>query len=177
MRGRLLLVPLAAALASPPAAYATTYLTTEQAQSAMFPGARLTPEFRALTDEQIAAIRRDCGINPPGKELRAWRSSSGGWFIVDRVVGKHEYITLGVGLDDSGAVKGLEILDYRESYGDQVRGSAWRSQFTGKRHGAALKLGQDVKNISGATMSSKHVTEGVRRLLATHAIVLASSSS
>ncbi len=173
MKGRLLLVPVAALIAAPPAAYAAVYMTPEQAQAEMFPGLKLTPDFRTLTDEEIAAIRRDCGVNPLGKELRAWRASNGGWFILDRVVGKHEFITYGVGLDDAGAVKGVEILDYRESYGDQVRGSGWRSQFLGKRHGAALKLGQDIKNISGATMSSKHVTDGVKRLLATHAIVLA----
>jgi len=175
MRGRLILAPMAALLAAPPAAYATTYMTTEQAQAAMFPGAKLTPDFRVLTDEQAQAIRRDAGVAPLGRELRAWRASDGGWFLLDRVVGKHEFITYVVALDDSGAVKGVEILDYRESYGDQVRGTAWRAQFVGKRHGAALKLGQDVRNISGATMSSKHVTDGVKRLLSTHAIVLAQS--
>ncbi len=89
------------------------------------------------------------------------------------MVGKHEFITYAMALDASGAVKGVEILDYRESYGGQVRDAAWRSQFTGKRHGAALKLGGDVRNISGATLSSKHVTDGVRRVLATYAVVLA----
>lgn len=173
MKGRLLLMPMAALLAAPPAVYAATYLTPEQAQAAMFPGARLSPDFRTLTDEQLQAIKRDCGVGPLGREVKAWRAPDGGWFILDRVLGKHEYITYGVGLDHTGAVKGVEILDYRESYGDQVRGSAWRAQFLGKRHGAALKLGHDVKNISGATMSSKHVTDGVKRLLATHAIVLA----
>ena len=93
--------------------------------------------------------------------------------MVDEVVGKHEFIAFALALDAAGAVKGLEILDYRESYGGQVRGAAWRAQFTGKKHGAALKVGQDIQNISGATLSSKHVTDGVRRLLATYALVLA----
>jgi Na+-transporting NADH:ubiquinone oxidoreductase subunit NqrC len=74
-------------------------------------------------------------------------------------------------------VRDVEILDYKESYGDQVRNPAWRAQFTGKRHGAPLKLTSDIKNISGATLSSKHITDGVRRLLSTYAIVLAASAS
>ncbi|MGL4302928.1 MAG: FMN-binding protein, partial [Sphingomonas sp.] len=95
------------------------------------------------------------------------------WFIVDEVVGKHEFITFALALDASGAVKSVEILDYREAYGGQVRDPRWRAQFVGKRAGAPLRLGNEVKNISGATLSSKHVTDGVRRLLATYAIVLA----
>ena len=42
----------------------------------------------------------------------------------------------------------------------------------GKRYGAKLKLTEDIKNISGATLSCLHVTAGVKRLLATHALVL-----
>jgi Na+-transporting NADH:ubiquinone oxidoreductase subunit NqrC len=60
---------------------------------------------------------------------------------------------------------------YRESYGEQVRNPAWRAQFTGKRHGATLALTKDIKNISGATLSSSHITDGVKRLLATYALV------
>lgn len=93
--------------------------------------------------------------------------------IVDEVVGKHEFITLAVALDPTGAVRSVEIMEYRESYGGQVRDPRWRAQFTGKRAGQSLQLGREVKNISGATLSSKHVTDGVRRLLATYAIVLA----
>jgi Na+-transporting NADH:ubiquinone oxidoreductase subunit NqrC len=57
-------------------------------------------------------------------------------------------------------------MEYRESYGYEVRDAKWRAQFTGKTARAPLRLDQDIKNISGATLSSRHVTEGVRRVLA-----------
>lgn len=164
---------LLAALTAPTAVHATVYLTPEQAQAAMFPGETLRPDFRTLSNDQASAIRKASGEAPLRKDLKVWRASGGGWFIIDEVVGKHEFITLAVGLDASGAVKDIEILDYREAYGSQVRDPRWRAQFTGKRAGQPLQLGHEVKNISGATLSSKHVTDGVRRLLATHAIVLA----
>jgi Na+-translocating ferredoxin:NAD+ oxidoreductase RnfG subunit len=141
----------------------------------MFPGAALRPDFRSLTPAQVAAIEKDSGVNVLTKDLKAWRVSGGGWFIADEVVGKHEFITFALALDAAGSIKGVEILDYRETYGDQVRNPAWRAQFTGKRHGVGLKLNGDIKNISGATLSSKHVTDGVKRLLATYALVLAPS--
>jgi Na+-translocating ferredoxin:NAD+ oxidoreductase RnfG subunit len=162
-----------AALGMPVVGHATVYLTAEQAQAQMFPRQALRADFRDLTPDQVAAIRKASGESPLSKQLKAWRAPDGGWFIVDEVVGKHEFITYAVSLDGAGAVRDVEILDYREAYGGQVRDPRWRQQFVGKRASQSLKLGSDIKNISGATLSSKHVTDGVRRLLATYAIVLA----
>lgn len=172
MRSRFLLVPAYALVAAAPA-HATVYLGVEQAQALMFPGATLAPDFVTLTPEQMKAIEKDSGVNVLSPSLKAWRASTGGWFIADQVVGKHEFITFALAIDAQGAVKDVEILEYRETFGDQVRNPAWRAQFTGKTHGAPLKLGDDIKNISGATLSSRHITDGVKRLLATHALVLA----
>ena len=95
-----------------------------------------------------------------------------GTLIIDKVYGKHEFITYAVALDTAGAVKGVEVMDYRESYGDQIRQPKWRAQFTGKRYGQPLQIDKQIKNISGATLSCVHITEGVRRLLATNALAL-----
>ena len=173
MRARFILYPLAALTQLQPL-HAEVYLSVEQAQKLMFPGASFTQDFVTLTDAQSDAIERDAGVNVRDKTVRVWRVSTGGWFIADEVVGKHEFIPFAVGLDASGAVKGVEILEYREAYGGQVREPKWRAQFTGKRHGASLDLGGEIQNISGATLSSKHITDGVRRLVATHALIFAS---
>ena len=153
--------------------WATTYLTVAQAQAQMFPGQALRPAPVELTPEQVAAIRKASGEQPLSKEVKAWRAPDGGWFIVDEVVGKHEFITFALALDHGGAVKDVEIMDYKETYGGQVRDPRWRQQFVGKKPGEPLKLGDGIKNISGATLSSKHVTDGVRRLLDTYRLVLA----
>ena len=172
MRSRLALLALSPVAVSSPA-WATTYLTVAQAQAQMFPGQALRAAPVALTPDQIAAIRKASGETPLSKEVKAWRAPDGGWFIVDEVVGKHEFITYAVALDHAGAVKEVEILDYKETYGGQVRDPRWRQQFVGKTPAEPVKLGADIKNISGATLSSKHITDGVRRLLDTYAIVLA----
>ena len=46
-----------------------------------------------------------------------------------------------------------------------MRDPRWRAQFKGKRQGSPLALEDDIQNISGATLSCRHITEGVRRLL------------
>jgi Na+-translocating ferredoxin:NAD+ oxidoreductase RnfG subunit len=167
------LVLFAAPLAAfAPAAHATTYLSVEQAQQAIFPGATFEAAPLVLTDAQARAIRDESGVSVRTRELRAWRVAGGGWFVVDEVVGKHDFITYAVGLDADGGVRGVEIMEYRESYGYQIRDPRWRAQFAGKKAGAPLVLDRDIRNISGATLSCRHVTDGVKRLLATHAIAL-----
>lgn len=171
MQARFLLIPTAALTISVPA-HATVYLSAEQAQVLMFPGEALTAHPVTLTDDQVSKIEDASDTDVLSRTLNVWRASSGGLFIVDQVVGKHEFIPIALALDASGAVKDIEILEYRESYGDEVRNPKWRAQFTGKKNGATLRLTEDIQNISGATLSSKHITDGVRRLLATYAIVL-----
>jgi FMN-binding domain len=174
MKARLLLIPLSPlALCLP--AYAVTYLTVEQAQTLMFDGTLLQRDFRTLSAAQVQAIESASGVKVINVQLSAWRDSAGGWFLLDQVIGKHEFINYAVALDATGAVRQLEILDYHESYGGEVHLPAWRRQFVGKHYGSPLQLNGDIKNISGATLSCGHVTDGVRRLLATYALVLASS--
>ena len=50
-----------------------------------------------------------------------------------------------------------------------MREASWLAQFVGKGSGNALKVGQDIRNISGATLSSLHVTEGVKKIVAAYA--------
>ncbi len=169
---RLILLPVAALVASAPA-QAMVYMSTEQAQKLMFGDAALMPVPLALTPEQTAAIEKDSGVKVFAGGLRAWRAADGGWFFVDAVIGKHDLITYAVALSVDGKVRQVEILEYREAYGGDVRNPRWRAQFNGKQHGDALSVGDGIQNISGATLSCTHVTDGIRRLLSTYAIALA----
>ena len=89
-----------------------------------------------------------------------------GWVLVDHVVGKYEFIDYAAGFDAKGAATGVEILVYRESHGAEIRNAAWRRQFAGARGPAQLRFNDDIRNISGATLSCQHLTEGVQRLSA-----------
>jgi hypothetical protein len=155
------------------AGYATVYLTVEQAQNTMLPGAVWSSAPLRLSDAQRKAITARSGVAVRDANLKIWHAETGESFYLDQVLGKHEFITYAVLLDKLGAILGIEVLDYRESYGDQIRNAQWRAQFKGKRDGATLKLAGDIRNISSATLSCKHITDGVKRLLATHALLSA----
>lgn len=168
---RIVVLPLAAATVCQPA-YAMVYLSVEQAQQLMFAGRTLEPLPLTLSDADIAAIERDSGVKVYPGALRAWKADQG-FFFVDAVIGKHDLINYAVALSADGAVRQVEILEYREAYGGQVRNERWRAQFVGRRHGDPVQIGRDIQNISGATLSCQHVTDGIRRLLAIYAIAIA----
>ena len=157
-------LPVSALIA--PSAFAVRYLTVEQAQEAIFPSKSFTATPVKLTGIQRKAVEQASGVRVLHDEQQVWRVSGGGWFIVDEVVGKHEFITYAAGLTADGSVKQIEIMDYRETYGGQIRDPKWRVQFVGKTSKSKLKLDSDIKNISGATLSCRHITDGVKRLLA-----------
>lgn len=144
-------LPAAAILSAASPAYAVRYLSIEEAQKEAFPSATHFSEVQAG---------------------RVWKAEAGGkvvgFFVFDRVVGKHLFIDYGVALTPAGAVHKVEILEYRESYGGDIRSPSWLAQFVGKTAGSALKINGDIRNIAGATLSSTHVTEGVKRILAAY---------
>jgi Na+-translocating ferredoxin:NAD+ oxidoreductase RnfG subunit len=166
----LVALPISALVA--PSAFAVQYLNVEQAQKAIFPGKTFTSAPVKLTSGQRKAIEKASSVRVLRDEQQIWRVSGGGWFIVDEVVGKHEFITYAVGLNADGSVKQIEIMDYRETYGGQIRDQKWRAQFVGKNSRSTLKLDSDIKNISGATLSCRHITDGVKRVVAFYEIVL-----
>ena len=143
------IAPAALVMSAGSAAHAVQYLTIAQAQKQAFPSATT-----------FTVIQTD----------RIWRAEAGGrtlgFFIFDRVIGKHLYIDYSIALEPGGRIRQVDILAYRESYGGEIRGASWLGQFAGKSASSPLQVGNDIRNISGATLSSHHVTEGVKRIMA-----------
>lgn len=170
----LLLLPVAA-ISAP--AYAVDYFTAEQAQKQLFPEAQgFKPMLVKLSEAQRDKIKALSGVRQRWEEQKVWRVEKdgklAGWFVADDVVGKHEFITYGVGISPDGHVVGIEIMSYRETKGGQVREESWRKHFVGKTLADPFKLDEDVPNISGATLSSRNVLDGVKRLLALQKVAL-----
>jgi Na+-translocating ferredoxin:NAD+ oxidoreductase RnfG subunit len=143
----------------------------DAAQKAIFPQADAFQEvLLPRTPEQMQALLARAGPQPPHGSLRIWSATRGGTLLghvfVDEVIGRQSLITYAVGIDTDGALRNLEILAYRESHGGEIRNAAWRAQFTRRDALEQLRFRTDIKNISGATLSSEHVTQGVRWLLA-----------
>jgi FMN-binding domain len=143
-------LPVAAVTAAASPAYAVMYMSLGAAQKAAFPSATSFVEH----------------------DGRSWKAMAGdrllGLVVLDHVIGKHLFIDYMVAFDTTGRVTKVDILQYRESYGGEVRETGWLAQFVGKTSGSSLRIGSDIRNISGATLSSLHLTEGIKRLVGTY---------
>ena len=84
---------------------------------------------------------------------------------------KTQFITYLVAIDTSGAVKDVDVLVYRESYGGEIAYESFRKQFRSKTANDELKPGKDIKNISGATISVRAITQGVKKILTTFDVI------
>jgi Na+-transporting NADH:ubiquinone oxidoreductase subunit NqrC len=158
-------------------AFATQYLTAEEAQQVMFADATA---FKAqpldLTAAQMREVQKLAGL--PARSVQ-WRVMSAwhgetllGYVVLDDVIGKYELISYAVAVNPDATVRQIEILTYRESHGFEIRSPAWRKQFVGKSAQAGLAIGEGISNISGASLSSSHVTDGVRRIAAIAQVAL-----
>lgn len=166
--------PLALACGS---AFAAQYLSVEQAQQVIFPEANaFKPSTLSLNLEQMQQVEKLAGISARSVAWRIISAYQGdkllGHIVLDDVIGKFELISYAVGLQLDASVRQVEILTYRESHGFEIKNANWRKQFVGKNVSAGLKVGEGVANISGATLSCAHVTDGVRRIAAIAQIVL-----
>jgi len=159
-----------ALVALSPHCIAAKYMSVEQARTLIFPLAdEFVPKPIQLTPEQMQEIERLSGVPGRTAQQHVWQALSQGkmigWFFIDQVVGKHELITYALGLNADGSVRQFQIIEYLEAYGYQVRELKWRDQFVGKTADSPLRVGTDIENISGATLSVRHITNGIKRLL------------
>ena len=157
------------AAAVPASVCAATYGTADDVAHRAFKSATAFADVLvAPSPEDAAALAAPGGV--PHGPLRTIEARQGdavlGRVMVDSVVGKFEQIDYAVAVDAGGKVLAVEILVYREGHGSEVRLPAWRNQFVGKTATDPLHIGADISNISGATLSCTHVTDGVHRLVA-----------
>lgn len=167
--GTLRWIPLA--LAAPALVQAAQYATLDEAARRAFPEATAWRDqlLQATTDD-LHAIAALGGATPRASTWRALVALKDGQVlgvvVADGVIGKFELIDYAVAVGSDGRIRSVEVLNYRESHGYEIKLPAWRKQFVGKGASAPLRVGDDIANISGATLSCSHVTDGVRHILA-----------
>ncbi len=160
---------LVAALGAALPAHATQYWAKGALLSEFFKtAAAVRPHTVTLPAADVASIAQKLGAPLRKATWTIYVAEDAaanrvGFALLDDEIGLHEPIDFGVRFGLQGAVERVEILEYREPYGDQVRGDRFRAQFVGKTAQSQLVAGKDIDIISGATYSSKAMTLGVKR--------------
>ncbi len=154
----------------PEAALSKVYVTREKALKSVFPQAdKIDKKMVRLNKEQKHRISQNSGhaINFSYKSVYiAERDGKRlGYAIVDQVKGKSSFIKYLVAIAPGGTIKEIVILTYRGTKGAEVLYESFRKQFIGKRENDPLQLGVDIDAIAGATISSRSIADGVRKLM------------
>lgn len=58
----------------------------------------------------------------------------------------------------------VKLLVYREEYGGEIGSDRWLKQFIGKADPNKMKFGDDIQNISGATISAQSINENIKKM-------------
>ncbi|HTK82383.1 MAG TPA: FMN-binding protein [Bacteroidota bacterium] len=134
--------------------------------------AAISSSWRRLSGSEIDSIARLSHSRWQRDSLQVYVCSAHqktvGYGFVDDVKGKVQFITYLTGINTDGKVQDVDILAYRESYGGEVAYESFRRQFRDKSSADKLIPGKDIKNISGATISVRAITTGVRKILLTY---------
>lgn len=86
-----------------------------------------------------------------------------GYIYHGHEMGKVQLMDFAVALDAKGKVHRVLLTAYRESVGGEVKSKRFMQQFQGKEIKSRLRLNDDIDGISGATLSSRAITLGVRK--------------
>jgi FAD:protein FMN transferase len=146
------------------------YLTVDEALALAFPKAdRVEQRTAVLTEEERLALEPRLRARKAPRIVRYYVGTKDkrclGYALVDEVLGKSQPITYFLRVEPDLTIKSVEILAYRESHGGEIRREKFREQFVGKSPASVLRLQADIRNISGATISCRSLTDGVHDLL------------
>ncbi len=146
------------------------YATEDEVLDRFFPGAAIEERTIVLTPQMRKEVesltRRRFFWKKVRFHIARKEGKVLGYAAVVNETGKTRKITFMVLLDPTGEVKGVELLVFRESQGYEIENPRWRRQFAGKTIDDPLRLNRDIVAISGATLSARAVTRGVKRVLA-----------
>ena len=148
-------------------------IATDQALKQVFPKAlAFDKKIVALSEEQIRRIEETAGvIFSEGHSVKVIAYSVkegaqvGGYALEDTVKGKWGGIHYLVALTLEGNVVEVVILDYKEIRGKPIAKRRFLRQYLGKTAQDPLQVRKDIDGVTGATISSRSLTEGVRKLL------------
>lgn len=162
------MIVLAGLGALPGGASAEVFFTTRALLSDQFKRSeRVTFVEVRPTHEQLQRIEQALGRKLPKAAYTFYVATTGGkvdgYALFDEERGQHEPISFATFFDAEGRVARVEVVAYREPYGDGIREERFRRQFVGKSGSAGFAPDRDIDAVSGATISSRSMCIGVQR--------------
>lgn len=161
---------------STPAATAKVFHSKQEALAIAFPGAdRVENRTFFLTEEQMKQVATLASAPVESKLVTFYigytNGQVSGYALIDTNLVRTLPETFLIVLSPSGEIQKLLLLAFYEpeEYSPSER---WLQQFEHKTLGPALNIRGDIHGIVGSTLTSRAVTNGVRRTLALFQVLL-----
>ncbi len=151
---------------------AKVYLTQPQAVALAFPKAKPRRKVLFLTDAQAAKIQALCGVKPDSRIVVYYEGPEGAAFFDRRMVRTLPVVYMAVVKPD-GTLGRVDVMSWEEP-DDYFPPPRWLALYTNRKLGNDLRLGNGIPHITGASLTSQAMNDGLRLILATYqAAVLA----
>ena len=172
---RLALLVVAGLVAGAAPGTAAVYLTQSQALAEAFPGARHERRSFALTTDQARAVEARARVRLPSRLVAAypaWRGDTlvGTAFFESRRICTMPGVFMVVVAPDTTITR-VEVLAFHEPP-DYAPPERWLDRFSRRRLDDRLWPSGDLRNLAGATLTARSVTESARLALALYQTVV-----
>ncbi len=146
------------------------FMTEEEAVKTILPKSQhVHKELIRLTPEKKELIEQRIGWKFPEESFELYIGETGdkvdGYAMIHNTIGKYKHMTYMVGVDPKGTCTDVELLVFRDAKGSEVGKKRFNAQYDGRTVSDPIRINKDIINISGATMSVRSMSAGVKRVL------------
>jgi hypothetical protein len=171
---------LAAALLLASGARGEVFASANEALAAAFPGARIEKRSVLLSEEQVLAVEQRAQAKLESRIATLHTAWQGDRVLGYAFVDVHQVRTLPeallVVISPEGRVMQTRMLAFHEPH-DYLPPARWLKQFEQRELTPELRVGGAVHGIAGATLSTRAVTNSVRRALALYEVLAAPAAA
>ncbi len=149
---------------------ARDFKTPQQALKDAFPGAKIEVKNIVLSKQQVEKIEKLSGVRLSSRLVSWYIAKRGdsvvGYAYIDsHIVRTHPEVVLYT-LTPDGRIDIVEVLAFNEPL-EYMPDENWLKLFKGKSLGPdTLRLRRDIPNMTGATLTSRAITDNTRKVLA-----------
>ena len=149
---------------------AKVFMKRQEALQTAFPDALAIEQYEVFfTPEQSKIIESIAKAKNESKLYIIYEAKEGdkilGYAIIDTHILRTKSETVMFVINPDGSLRQAEVLAFFEPP-DYQAGDKWMQLFEGKSTDNTLKVGRDIPNMSGATITANALADATRRILA-----------
>jgi len=132
--------------------------------------------WKVATSNQLDRVEKATGLKQKSSLFAYYEATRDGKVearaLISSSQGKHGLIRFMVVLEPDHTVRNVRVLAHREQWGEGIVKKKFLAQYIGKGSQDKIRLNADIQGITGATISSRAMSTGVRNAVRKISIIL-----